>query len=112
MTVPSLLMRQGDFSELLNPKNSFFGTVVIINDPKTGQPFPGNKIPLCPQPVGSCATPNGLGILNAYPAPNLATPLSNGKQLVFDGAPPAESAQGHHSYRHQFDQQTAAPIPS
>jgi len=78
MTVPSLLMRQGDFSELLNPKNSFFGTVVIINDPKTGQPFPGNKIPLCPQPVGSCATPNGLGILNAYPAPNLATPLSNG----------------------------------
>src|SRR6202158_2033571 len=78
MTVPSLLMRQGDFSELLNPKNSFFGTVVIINDPKTGQPFPGNKIPLCPQPVGSCATPNGLGILNAYPAPTLATPLSNG----------------------------------
>src|SRR5882724_265633 len=79
MTVPSLLMRQGDFSELLNPTNFFFGKVVVINDPQTGQPFPGNKIPLCPQPVGSCATPNGLGILNAYPAPNLTTPI-NGNQ--------------------------------
>ncbi|PYU80112.1 MAG: TonB-dependent receptor [Acidobacteria bacterium] len=78
LTVPSLLMRQGDFSELLNSSNFFFNKVVIINDPKTGQPFPGNKIPACPQPVGSCATPNGLGILNAYPAPNLTTP--NGTQ--------------------------------
>src|SRR6266513_2925042 len=78
LTVPSLLMRQGDFSELLNSSNFFFNKVVVINDPKTGQPFPGNKIPACPQPVGSCATPNGLGILNAYPAPNLTTP--NGTQ--------------------------------
>ena len=78
LTVPSLLMRQGDFSELLNSSNFLFNKVVIINDPKTGQPFPGNKIPACPQPVGSCATPNGLGILNAYPAPNLTTP--NGTQ--------------------------------
>src|SRR6266850_641344 len=82
MTVPSLLMRQGDFSELLNPSNFFFGKVVVINDPQTGQPFPGNKIPLCPQPVGSCATPNGLGILNAYPAPNLTSPI-NGNQNVY-----------------------------
>src|SRR5437879_10079083 len=47
LTVPSLLMRQGDFSELLNPSNFFFGKAVIINDPNTGLPFPGNKIPLC-----------------------------------------------------------------
>ncbi len=79
LTVPSLLMRQGDFSELLSPSNFFFGKVVVINDPQTGQPFPGNKIPQCPQPTGSCATTNGLGILNAYPAPNLTTPI-NGNQ--------------------------------
>src|SRR6266436_3469846 len=30
LTVPSLLMRQGDFSELLNPSNFFFGKTVII----------------------------------------------------------------------------------
>jgi len=63
ITVPSLKMRTGDFSELLDPSNFFFKKVVVINDPKTGQPFPGNIIPQCPQPVGSCATPNGLGIL-------------------------------------------------
>src|SRR6266849_662054 len=82
ITVPSLKMRTGDFSELLNPSNFFFKKVVVINDPKTGQPFPGNIIPPCPQPVGSCATPNGLGILNAYPAPNLTTPI-NGNQNVY-----------------------------
>src|SRR5712671_7019697 len=77
LTVPSLLMRQGDFSELLNPSNFLFGKTVIINVPNTGLPFPGNKIPLCTgAPTGSCATPNGLGILNAYPVPNLTTPIN------------------------------------
>jgi predicted heme/steroid binding protein len=77
MTVPSALMRQGDFSELLNPNNFFFGKAVVINDPNTGLPFPGNKIPLCTgAPTGSCATPNGLGILKAYPVPNLTTPIA------------------------------------
>src|SRR5690242_6702727 len=80
MTVPSLLMRQGDFSELLDPNNFYFGKAVVIKDPNTGLPFPGNKIPLCTgAPTGSCATPNGLGILKAYPAPNLTTPI-NGNQ--------------------------------
>jgi hypothetical protein len=80
LTVPSMLMRQGDFSELLDPNNIFYGHTVVINDPNTGLPFPGNKIPLCSgPPTGSCATPNGLGILKAYPAPNLTTPI-NGNQ--------------------------------
>ena len=38
-------MRRGDFSELLNPSNPFFGRAVVIRDPLTGQPFPGNVIP-------------------------------------------------------------------
>jgi hypothetical protein len=86
LTVPSLLMRQGDFSELLlsptDPRN-ILGRTVVINDPNTGLPFPGNKIPLCSgPPTGSCATPNGLGILKAYPAPNLTTPI-NGNQFWY-----------------------------
>jgi hypothetical protein len=63
ITVPSLLMRQGDFSELLDPRNSFFGRTRLINDPSTGQPFPGNIIP------ASRLSPNGLGFLRAYPEP-------------------------------------------
>ncbi len=36
ITVPSLAMRQGDFSELLNPANQFFGRAVVVNDPADG----------------------------------------------------------------------------
>ncbi|MDQ2899902.1 MAG: Plug and carboxypeptidase regulatory-like domain-containing protein, partial [Acidobacteriota bacterium] len=79
-TVPSNLMRQGNFSELLNPANVYYGKTVVINDPKTGQPFPGNVIPQ------SQLSPNGLGILKAYPVPNLAAPI-NGKQFFYVAAP-------------------------
>jgi hypothetical protein len=69
-TVPSLLMRQGNFSELLNPTNVYYGKVVTINDPTTGTPFPGNVIPT------NRLSANGLGILNAWPKPNLASPIN------------------------------------
>jgi len=63
ITVPSAAMRSGDFSELLNPSNTFFGRVRQIIDPQTGQPFPGNIIP------ANRLSPNGMAILNAYPLP-------------------------------------------
>jgi hypothetical protein len=63
ITVPSLAMRRGDFSELLNPANKFYGRVRVINDPITGQPFPNNIIP--PERL----SPNGLALLRAYPEP-------------------------------------------
>jgi len=63
VTVPSLKMRQGDFSELLDPANSFFGAARTVNDPLTGQPFPGNIIP------ADRLSSNGIGFLNAYPEP-------------------------------------------
>jgi Carboxypeptidase regulatory-like domain/TonB-dependent Receptor Plug Domain len=75
-TVPSMLMRQGDFSELLNPSNFYYGKVVQIKDPNTGIPYPGNIIPK------SQLSPNGIGILNAWPKPNLAVPI-NGSQTWY-----------------------------
>jgi predicted heme/steroid binding protein len=77
MLVPTLAMRTGDFSELLDPTNIFYGKAVQLTDPKTGLPIPGNIIP-APGTVttGSTASANGLGILNAYPVPNLATPVA------------------------------------
>jgi hypothetical protein len=87
-TVPTLLMRQGNFSELLNPSNIFYGHAVVITDPKTGLPFPGNIIP---QPgtvsAGSVASANGLGILNSYPVPNLTTPIGKQNWLFFANHP-------------------------
>jgi hypothetical protein len=62
-TVPSLAMRTGNFSELLSPNNIFFGKARVITDPLTGHPFPGNIIP------SNRLSPNGIGLLNAFPAP-------------------------------------------
>jgi outer membrane receptor protein involved in Fe transport len=45
VTVPTAKMRIGDFSELLDPSVSGLPAPVIIYDPTTGKPFPGNVIP-------------------------------------------------------------------
>jgi hypothetical protein len=65
-TVPSSLMRQGNFSELLTTPN-ILGKVVQLKDPNTGAPISGNIIPQ------SLLSKNGLGILKAYPGANLTT---------------------------------------
>ncbi len=62
-TVPTSAMDQGDFSQLLQPTNPFFGKATIVNDPTTGQPFPNNVIPK------SRFSPNGVALLSAYPLP-------------------------------------------
>src|SRR5262245_11472394 len=62
-TVPSLAMRQGDLSELLDPANRFFGRRVVVNDPNTGKPFSKNIIPQ------DRISPNGRALLNLYPTP-------------------------------------------
>ena len=49
-------MRAGDLSQLLDPANPFFKKSIVINDPLTGKPFPGNIIPARPdQPQRSGA---------------------------------------------------------
>ena len=68
-TVPSALMREGNFSELLGP-NIYYKTPQIIKDPNTGVAYPGNIIP------ASLLSQNGLGILKAYPVANLTTPIN------------------------------------
>jgi hypothetical protein len=77
--VPTMLMRQGNFSELLDPNNFFYGKSVTIKDPVTGTPFPGNIIPQ------NQLSKNGLGILNSWPFPNQAVPL-NGNQNWYAAA--------------------------
>jgi predicted heme/steroid binding protein len=88
-TVPTLKMRTGDFSELLDPNNIFYHKAIVIMDPKTGLPFPGNIIPAPgTATAGSTASPNGLGILNAYPLPNLATPINGNQNWFFSAKHP------------------------
>ena len=69
--VPTPLMRQGNFSELLST-NIFYSKPTVIYVPSTCptlgaascQPFPNNVIPT------SMLSKNGLAILNTYPAAN------------------------------------------
>ena len=65
-TVPSAAMRTGNFSELLNPSNIYYGKVTVVKNPLTGVPYPNNMIP------PSQLSPNGLGLLSAYPAANIS----------------------------------------
>jgi hypothetical protein len=69
-TVPTNLMRTGNFSELLGP-NIFYPTPVQIVNPNTGADYPGNVIP------SGQLSPNGVGMLNAFPAPNSTNPSYN-----------------------------------
>src|ERR1700735_622416 len=70
MTVPTALMRQGNFSELLSPSNPYYaggkqlyvpGTCPVYGA-ATCVPYPGNIIPQAQ------LSPNGVGIMNSYPA--------------------------------------------
>ena len=63
-SVPTAQMRGGDFSQLLS-----LASPVVIKDPLTGAPFPGNMVP------ASRLNPLSLKVNNAYlPAPNLGGP--------------------------------------
>jgi hypothetical protein len=81
LLVPSVKMRQGDFSELLDPNNPYVTRrdgagnkiPVYIKDPQSANPctvadqsgcFPGNVIPQ------GQLSPDGIGILNMWPVPN------------------------------------------
>ena len=63
ITVPTLPMRNGDFSELLSSDNSLFGRRREIVNPDTGTAFVNNMIPM------ASMSPNGRGFLAAYPDP-------------------------------------------
>ncbi|MHB8655454.1 MAG: carboxypeptidase-like regulatory domain-containing protein [Terriglobia bacterium] len=92
LTVPSACMRglaacngvqqAGNFSELLNPSNFFYGKAVQLVDPITGLPYPNNIIPAAE------LSPNGIGILKAWPMPNLATPINGNRNWFFSAAHP------------------------
>jgi hypothetical protein len=59
LTVPTAAEKAGDFSQTIDQG----GNLRVINDPTTGAPFQGNKIP------SSRINPNGLTLLNFLPLP-------------------------------------------
>jgi carboxypeptidase family protein/TonB-dependent receptor-like protein len=59
-TMPTERERSGDFSQTLDSS----GRLIVIRDPQTGQPFPGNIIP------ANRINRNGQALLNVLPLPN------------------------------------------
>src|SRR5690349_21064702 len=78
ITVPTLRMRQGDFSELLTDPYilKFFGHGVQLYDPRqpagTRVPIPGNRLDL--YLGGARIDPAGINALQFFPAPNTTGP--------------------------------------
>jgi hypothetical protein len=68
LKVPTALMRQGNFSELLG-SNIFYATPVQLVNPNTNLPCPNNDF--SGGKCGIALSPNGIGLLKAYPLPNL-----------------------------------------
>ncbi len=63
-TVPTDLMRQGNFSELLTSIGTGYSSTFTILDPSTGSQFTGNVIP------SNRLNPVGLAYIKAFPEPN------------------------------------------
>jgi len=72
-TMPTALERNGDFSETVDLNNK----LVIITDPTTGQPFPGNKIP------SGRINPHGQAMLKIFPLPNFFNRTISGGNYNF-----------------------------
>jgi hypothetical protein len=63
---PTDLERAGDFSKSLDAN----GRLIVVRDPQTGQPFPGNIIP------ANRIDPNGQKLLSIFPLPNFNNPAN------------------------------------
>lgn len=59
-TVPTQLERDGNFSQSLNTG----GQLIVIKDPESGQPFPGNVVPSSRRSI------NSAKLLSVFPLPN------------------------------------------
>lgn len=87
--VPSVKMKNGDFSELLGTNINYPANTLVRDptrpipgtNPVQYEPFPGNIIPR------QNLSPNGLALLKVYPDPNLAVPQGSGNWFGAGAAP-------------------------
>ena len=66
LTYPTALERAGDFSQSFDTNRQ----LIVVRDPQTGQPFPGNIIP------ANRIDPNGQKLLSIFPLPNFNNPAN------------------------------------
>src|ERR1017187_1322759 len=80
---PTKLERQGDFSQSVDGN----GQAIVVYDPTTGNPFPGNKIDPSTLPAAQQAVFTQISkILSLYPLPNVPGFGSNGLNYNYSTA--------------------------
>ena len=91
-TVPTLLEREGNFSQLSSVMYNPY-TTTVVNGVTTRQPFANNIVP------ASMISPIGQAIMNLYPLPNLPGLANN-----YSSSPPRTAApiQGDLRIDHRF----------
>lgn len=67
-TVPTALERAGDFSQSVNPN----GSLIVVKDPSTGLPFPGNVVP------ANRISSDGQKLISIFPQPNFTNRVISG----------------------------------
>jgi Carboxypeptidase regulatory-like domain len=86
-SVPTDLMRTGDFSQLLNP--NLQSPPIVISDPATGQPYPGNIIP--PSQLQTSSAAVALATQNNYiPRANFGGPNALYNNYIFSWPYPGD----------------------
>ena len=103
-TVPTEAMRRGDFSELLNPANRFFGRAITLTNPFTGQPFPNNVIP------ASQLSANGMALLNAYPPPTPGYQQGT-NNAIFNSENPQDQRKDNIRFDYRLNNSEPAHVP-
>ena len=81
--MPTALERNGDFSQSFDTN----GKLIVVKDPNTGLPFPGNIVP------ANRIDPNGQAILNFFPQPNFANPAITKGQYNYVAQPTLDKPQ-------------------
>jgi len=81
--MPTALERNGDFSQSFDTN----GKLIVVKDPTTGIPFPGNIVP------ANRIDSNGQAILNFFPQPNFINPGITKGQYNYVAQPTLDKPQ-------------------
>jgi len=93
INVPTAAERTGDFSQSLNTN----GTLIVVKDPNTGLPFPGNIVP------SSRIDPSGQALMNFLPLPNFTNRAISGGQYNYIAQPTLQKPQHLSTMKIDFD---------
>ena len=107
MRLPTMLMRQGNFSELLDPNNFFYGRVGRDQGPGDRK-----SVSRATSFRKAQLSPNGLGILNVWPFPNQATPLNGNQNWYLSANHPQHQRKDTLAVDFNLTNTPAAAIPA